>query len=445
MKLRDLARLALTNLGRSRTRTALATIGVTIGAGALLGLVGIGLAIEANVRRSIAAGEGLHQIEVIAPESDKGPSATRQGRSKDRLRLDDAMVARLERMPGVREVKPVLNLKGGARLVLGQHTSPVMVVGVAGERLAAHPPRMQAGSLFEDNSGWVAAVGARVPAALLRTGEPAESTAPVDLGPSPRGDKPDAAGLVRAVFGKTAALYLERIGPSGEEEVRVVRIRIAGILAPTGRLDDYQLFLPLDSVKGLNDWLAGRPGTFRREGYDAVVITVQDREYVPRVVSRLREEGFMAFSNQELLQVVGGVFRILQVGLGGVAMIAFLVAGLGVANTMLMAVYERTAEIGVLKVLGATPSEVRRLFLLEAGGMGLLGGTVAAVLVSVLALAANWTAEVLTHGRVGTVVVVSWPLVLLGVGFSAGVGILGGLYPAHRAANLSVLDTLRDR
>ena len=157
--------------------------------------------------------------------------------------------------------------------------------------------------------------------------------------------------------------------------------------------------------------------------------------------------GFESDTLQTFLDEVNRIFSILQVMLSSIGLLALFVASIGIVNTMIMAIYERTREIGVLKALGSSNGEVLRLFMVEAGLIGLLGGIVGVVLGWLLGLALN--AIILQYLKDQQVpinapfFVVTPELVLASLAFATLVGVAAGLYPAFRAARLDPLAALR--
>ena len=148
-----------------------------------------------------------------------------------------------------------------------------------------------------------------------------------------------------------------------------------------------------------------------------------------------------------LLENINRVMVVLQTMLGSIGTLALLVASIGIANTMVMAVYERTKEIGILKAVGASPGDIRLLFMAEAALIGLLGGVTGTIGGWLLGLGLN--EGILAYLRwneipvTGTFFVVTGWLVLLALAFATVVGLLAGLYPAARAARLDPLEALR--
>nr|WP_267879730.1 FtsX-like permease family protein [Caldalkalibacillus mannanilyticus] len=109
-----------------------------------------------------------------------------------------------------------------------------------------------------------------------------------------------------------------------------------------------------------------------------------------------------------------------------------------------MSIYERTREIGIMKVIGASINNIRTIFLIEAGIIGLVGGVVGLMIGWISAQFLNVLANLLLKSEESMIIVdVPWWLGLFVILFSTAVGVLSGLYPALRAAKLSALDAIR--
>jgi putative ABC transport system permease protein len=194
-------------------------------------------------------------------------------------------------------------------------------------------------------------------------------------------------------------------------------------------------------------WWYGRPDTLSTDGYDNLIIKAIDENAVPTILEAAEAMNLRAQSLGAFLEIANRVLTILQALLGSVGGLALLVATLGVANTMMMAIYERTKEIGVLKALGATNGEVRRMFTADAMLLGIIGGFVGVIFGTLLGRLVDWIghrymeAEGMTG--VGTLSIVPPWLAIGALIFAAFIGILGGLYPAARAARLDPVAALR--
>lgn len=205
--------------------------------------------------------------------------------------------------------------------------------------------------------------------------------------------------------------------------------------------------VPLEGRIAMKSWWFNKPDLIETEGYDQVTIRAATINDARTLVTNIRAQGFEVQSLETILDLANQVFTVINVMLSSVGGLALLVASLGIVNTMIMSIYERTREIGTLKAIGASRGDIRRLFMLEAGMIGLLGGLVGLVSGWALGLLLNrailWYIEREQLPVRGDFFVVTPPLALAAVGFAILVGILAGLYPANRAAKLDPLTALR--
>ena len=248
-------------------------------------------------------------------------------------------------------------------------------------------------------------------------------------------DESDLPGLI----GQEAEVVL--YAPRGES--KSFPLQIAGIKDQEWG----NLALALPDRLAILQWWYDDDEYLTHLGYDEILVRASSLNDAAGIVDWLSDLGYEVQSLKTMLDLANRGMIIVQTMLGSIGGLALLVASIGIANTMIMAVYERTKEIGILKAVGAAPGQIRGLFVLEASLIGLLGGVIGTILGWLLGKGLNWLIlEILRWQKMpmqGTFFVVSWWLVLGALVFATLVGLLAGLYPAARAARLAPLDALR--
>lgn len=244
-------------------------------------------------------------------------------------------------------------------------------------------------------------------------------------------------------------------------DVKKVQLKVSGITAGTDSdytEFSYNCYADIDSLKAFlkknyteNQVIPGQPTDksgkpYRDLKYSQFVVTVDDSSNVEDVLQEIQDMGYYGETNKEWIEETEKQFMIIEAVLGGIGAVAMLVAAISIANTMTMSTYERTKEIGVMKVLGCGLGNIRSMFLAEAAFIGFLGGIAGVVLSYVLSVvlnrfvAPNFMADMIAdYGS--DVNISSIPLWLVGLAivFSTLIGMIAGFFPAQRATKLSPL------
>lgn len=184
--------------------------------------------------------------------------------------------------------------------------------------------------------------------------------------------------------------------------------------------------------------------------YNGVQAIADNGQNVKAIGEQIRAAGYLNHSIANELEQVNMVFLIMKIGLVFVGTIAVLIASIGIFNTMTMAVTERAQDIGIMKAIGAHPSAIRRIFLLESGFIGLLGAVIGIIVSYALSITVNAALPVLIQSFLNEQVPVDFrfslippPLAVLAAVVSLGVAVLSGARPAKRATRVDVLRALR--
>ncbi|HZP21819.1 MAG TPA: ABC transporter permease [Terriglobales bacterium] len=457
MKRYDMLELAVRNLRQSKLRNGLTTVGISVGVASLVAMLSLGVGLQQLATRRLA-GSGMFDTVFVASKVD----ARGWDRDEDRKdqnpekapALDEAARGQMQRLPYVTEVEPEIRVMG--EILYGGKTHFGFVTGLPMSARENEAFESLQGKFFSGSAApevillndFAKELEPQNPKSLigkqvtLRYGEHQPLTADAEHSGRPElpGGQADNSSAGDdygfSVVRKTQALKV--VGIVDEEPYGGMRTVSRG-----------RIFLPVDLTEKLNmAQFSDMRSPLRGQGKTFMTLTVRvkDPAKVAQVQDAIKQMGFRTFSVLDATKSLRRFFTVLDLFLGIFGSLALAVATLAIVNTLVMAVLERRREIGVMKAIGASDTDVKALFFTEAGAMGFFGGVLGIALGFAIGKAINLGTGIYLHNhQLPAEPVWILPTWLIGAAivFSILVSLLAGLYPASRAARLDPVQTLK--
>lgn len=437
MRFFDLVGLILYNLSRRKGRVVLTAVGVIIGTAAVVVLVSLAVGLQKNATSQLWGINDLTNIEVYpgysmveAPVVKGGGGGG--GDSGVKL-LTPATIDEIKAIPGVKQVIVQDYLQTGMDIVYGKLHAYGNVTGIGVTDLA--DMGLKASSGVTTLSKGTAVIGSWVPKNFY------------DPKQRPNDPTPEPPDLV----GQQVKFVLTKWAQDGTETHKTVNVTIVGQLQETRGSADGNIYVSVDEVTAWNEWSRGTRINRNKEGYSMLNVRAESVDKVTDIADAINNLGYQANTPQSYVESINSFFMVLQVIFGGVGAIALIVAAIGIANTMTMAILERTREIGLMKAVGASNKDVLSIFLGEAAGIGFIGGLGgvligwgASAILNVVALS-YYASQVSQQGGLVPSMATYTPFWLPGFAlvFATIIGLLSGLYPALNAATMVPVTALK--
>ena len=453
MNWNDLLRMSINSLRRRKLRTFLTVLGVLIGTASIVVMISLGLGMQQSLYKEVEQSGGLTSITVTGSDNSDGMTTESMGSGQEtKKRIDDQLVEKISKMDHVKLAAPIYETS--VILLKGSYMAYVQLQGMTPEGLKSLNMDLGDGTLPKTGTGHLELIfGNGVITDFYETGS---GNGYYDTGKVPNinlmkdslfmiTDTENYNSDSSTAFGDstdgTAGTGSQSDSGTGKTKpVQKYVVRASGVI--NGGLDDYSnnydsVFCDLETLKQLlrkeyaGKVIPGQPKTKAGKAlkgfyYTSLKVKADDIDHVNEVADVIRNMGY---------------------NVGGIGAVSLLVAAIGIANTMMMSIYERTKEIGVMKVLGCSLRNIREMFLLEAAFIGLLGGIAGNILSFVMSAAINiivGSSGAMSMGTDSTISYIPWWLVLMSMVFAMLVGVLAGYFPAKRAMKLSPLAAIRN-
>ncbi len=465
MKIPDLTELALRNLRESLLRNSLTTIGISVGVASLVAMLSLGIGLQQLASRRLGK-SGLFDTVIVSSRRElrgMGREEERNGPAPGESRvLDEAARVEIEHLPNVLEAYPDIRFITELRYEDKPHLTTISAMpasaksndafeGMQGSYFSSDtaPEAILQKSFAEELLGKTAKLGAPEPSVaelagpllgkelVMRYAQRESTPSGPTASPSPSSAAGGLADAAYSVVSREQKLKVVGVADLDPESMR----------GPTRA----KVFLPLKLAESLH---VMQPTDLREVSraatdqpvYSSVSVRVTKPSQVQTVENAIKKMGFTTFSILDASRSIQTFFRVLDVFLGIFGSLALAVASIGIVNTLVMAILERRREIGIMKAIGASDGDVKKLFFAEAGAMGILGGLVGVALGWGIGKVINAGTNVYLRSQSlppDNFWAVPWWLVVFAIGFAFLVSLISGLYPAGRAARLDPVQALR--
>ena len=483
MRKTDVIRFAGGNFLRRKARSALTVLGVVIGTAAVVIMLSIGIGMNKGFEDQINSYGNIREIFVYEKWGSVDPETGEYTENANREPLDDISLENVRALDNVQACSPQEYFYGYS-IMDNTHKASYQVLGLDAASMEDFDYEILYGRLLnEEDVGTTNFVMCfNIPFYFydMRGGEEIYYHEPVDgeqLPFNPVGDYKyeftwyydygtgavdTSKPRIKLVEGNCVGILVQKAGGDYSQEIYM---DVKGLMDMDEILNDnQQKYYNSGSDYGYTVYASsnvnviGGIGTSSGDGtdsdresiYSQITVLADDTNHVQSIEKELRAMGYDTSSSMDYLTQMQEQTKFLRSILGAIGVVAFFVAALSITNTMVMSIYERTREIGIMKVLGCKLSDIRGMFLIEAGIIGVIGGIlgiglsyIASAVVNTLAAKGGMSMVGIDASTSALSVIPPW-LDLAALVLATAVGVISGLYPAIRATRLSALDAIKN-
>ena len=420
MRLSDLIRIAFSNLWRRKLRTFLTVLAVVIGATLVTLTVSLGAGLQSFI---------VDQFGLLMPQDALFVSSSQSFFDAQGNRPQEINITDIEEPFQKEDLESIRAIDGVERIDFSINVPAIYISPEGSDKIytvfintapdyEAETRQLVAGMHFaEDTSG-----------ECLITYNYLESFGWNDA---------------ESALGRQVTIAVGKINLYAPE-IKEYTFTVVGVIQRT--LNANEVLIPMSDAKDMARFYRGNPNIYTEEQPGSFLrVKVTDEALVMQVADEIKSLGFNAITPDEILAEINNVFNIIHFALSAFGIIALVVAAIGIVNTLMMAIYERTREIGVMKAVGATKGTIRLLFTAEGGILGFMGGFIGVAIAWILGQLLNIIGSrtfLSDFPDFNMSVFPAW-LIFGIIGLTTAISLLAGLYPANRASRLDPVEALR--
>lgn len=457
----ELIKLAFANLLRNKVRASLTIIGVVIGIAALFSMVSFGTGLEKNILKTFYDNDLFTTLTITSQKIDlKKPRKSLKKVSKDTLAppLNDSLINELSKLKEIELIYPQVN-----RQVKAEFDGSSQITTITGLPLELKKfkpySELEAGTFFTNDSTNDLIISSSFLYDLVTEADSTLINKKINA-KDYIGKSIELTTATLGGFNPMMAMPMFAMGGMMGAQQGVTQkkmtYKIIGVLKTNGmemnKLSSAEIYAPINNVKkipslgfnSIEDVL--KLNNENKNVYSTISVRAKGVGELDSLVVILKAQKINYISISEQLGEIKKGFTIVQSILGIIGFISLMVAGLGIVNTMLMSVLERTKEIGIMKSIGAEEKQIRTLFFYEAGFIGACGAIGGMLL--------GWGATIIANAFVNNsivskggdpVVLFDFPIWLIAGAFLFGLcmALIAGVYPAIRASRVDPVEALR--
>jgi putative ABC transport system permease protein len=435
MKLSDNIKMAFSDLNKRKLRTALTSFGIAIGATLVIVMAGLGQGIQTISNDQIKNMDSFRNI-VVKPQDN----TAKKGSTKDK-KIDQDMLNKFKGIDGVSDVSASIDTtasevkiddKVGKKVnIQGNNLNFNIVMDAEENQLKGDKEKVKkygykyiiAGSSIKQGDNTSVLVGQGY---LNKIGLK---------------DYKSAVGKdieIKVSFPKMQGI--------AQKQPLVIKAKVAGVVNRGYESGRNVIITSDETAAKIQEYYMGSKDYIETKGYDNVTVEAKTMEDVAKANKQIKKFGYVTQAYEGYADQMNSMLVIVKVLLTAAGIIVLLVASIGVINTMSMAVHEKTKSIGIMKAQGASKKNIRSMFVVQSGSLGLVGSAVGAVIALIGAVIAN---EVIVANKIGgieqgmTLIDIRVSTVIFTIVFTVVVAMIAGLVPAGKAAKLNPVDSLR--
>ncbi|MCT4687831.1 ABC transporter permease [Vallitalea sp.] len=471
----DLIRMGLKNLFRRKLRTFLTTLGIIIGTISIVLMVSLGLGMQKNMEKQLSERGSLDIVEVYPAGGNNGnypgggmvilntnPSKSKTSNNK-KEKIQNSDIITFKQIEGVEAVSPIIEhtVVMKSKKVMNSY---IQIKGMTLEFMEKYGLDVSQGRMLtaEDKNGFI--IGYETLYEFYNPNKENnwwESIDPETGDRLPPSFNP-LENKITMSFDRNYGRDNRYIRYGDEEEqkpVRPINVKAIGVLSQyenwrknnSAYMEINQLTAlkdKYDKITGYREYDGKRP---KKDGYEKVFVYVPKRKKLETVQQEIQKLGFTARSDANELKHQESMSNTIKLVFGAIGGISLLVAAIGITNTMVMAIYERRKEIGVMKVIGSSIKDIKKLFLFESATIGLLGGILGILIsIGISILLNNMQNSILLNflhiynneTNPDIFIMPPW-LIISAMVFTSLIGLISGYLPARKAMKLSALEAIK--